>query len=265
MRRTVLITILATMFLNGCLAKASQPTAVPTATNTLTPMAQPSATPTDTPVTTPTTTPTVVPTATATKAPSLTITPLAEGRVVIKKTSGLPVTGTLYGHGETAVILASVGGMSESQWSLFAKYLAQNGFTVLAISSPDSQGETVVLVSQAIEFLRDNGYRRIVCAGASNGASGCVFNLKYPEITGLLLITYHATINLSKVTVPKLFIAGEQADPWRATTEAGFKIAGDPKTLLIVPVTSGNGPVILEVDPDIKKQVLEFLKACNGF
>ena len=260
MYRIALITILAMAIISGCAPKAIQPVSTPTSTNTLTPTTQPSATSTNTPAATPT----HIPTATETKAPSLTITPLAEGRIIIKETKGLPITGTLYGHGETAVILASVGGMSESQWSLFGKYLAENDFTALAISSPDSQGDTTVLVSQAIEFLRDNGYRRIVCAGASNGASGCAFNLKYPEITGLLLITYHGAANLSKVKLPKLFVVGEEADPWRATAEAGFNKAGEPKKLILVPNTSGNGPSILEIDQDIKQQVLDFLKACNG-
>jgi hypothetical protein len=50
-----------------------------------------------------------------------------------------------------------MGGMSESQYWFFAKYLAQNGFTFLAVSSPESQDHTVVLIQQAIEFLRNNG------------------------------------------------------------------------------------------------------------
>lgn len=258
MKKLGLTIIIAMVFLSSCISNTAQPTAMPTASNTST--VPPSATSTNTLAVTPTD----VRTATATNVPSLTVTPLPEGRVIIKKTAGLPVTGTAYGHGETAVILASMGGMSESQWNFFAKELAQNGFTALAISSPDSQGDTLVLVRQAIQFLRENGYRRIACAGASNGASGCAFNAAEPEITGLLLITYHGAANLTKVTLPKLFVAGEEADPWRATTEAGFKKAGEPKTLLLVPNTSGNGPSILEINQDIKEQVLEFLKKCNG-
>ncbi|MBK9925303.1 MAG: alpha/beta hydrolase [Anaerolineales bacterium] len=260
MHRFSIIIIIAILFINGCAPATEVPPPTSTALPTLTATTVPTITATQTPRMTLTPRPTL----TATKPPSLTMTPLAEGRVIIKETDGLPVTGTAYGHGETAVILASVGGMSESQWAVFAKFLAENDFTVLAISSPDSQGDTAVLVKQAIEFLRNNGYRRIVCAGASNGASGCAFNLKYPEITGLLLITYHGAANLSKVTLPKLFIAGEEANPWRETTEAGFNAAGEPKSLIIVPDTLGNGPSLLEMDQDIKMQVLDFLKKCNG-
>ena len=161
------------------------------------------------------------------------------------------------------MILASQGGTSEYEWEFFAKYLAQNGFTALAISSPDNQGETVVLVGQAIEFFRENGYRHIVCAGASNGASGCAFNVDEPEIIGLLLITYHGEANLSTTALPKLFVAGEQADPWRALTESGFKTAGDPKDLIIVPNTTDTGPSMLDIDQGIKKQVLDFLIKCS--
>lgn len=258
MNRTGLIILFAMVFLSACTPKATPPlaataTARPSTTSVAkTPTAQPSTTPTD------------ASTATATTAPSLTRTPLAAGRTVIKKTTGLPITGTVYGDGETAVILASQGGTSESEWGFFAKYIAQNGFTALAISSPDSQGDTVVLVRQAIEFLRQNGYHRIVCAGASNGASGCAFNVKEPEITGLLLVTYHGAANLSKVDLPKLFVVGEEADPWRVIAEAGFNAAGDPKALILVPGTPATGPSMLEVDQDIKQQVLEFLKKCNG-
>jgi len=189
---------------------------------------------------------------------------LPEGRVVIQKTAGLPITGTLFGHGETAVILASQGGTSESEWAFFAKALATAGFTALTLSSPDSQGDTVVLVGQAIRFLREQGFRRIACGGASNGASGCAFNATEPEVTGLLLVTYHGAANLSSLAIPKLFVVAEEADPWRATTEVGFKKAGDPKTLVLVPGTSFTGPSILEIDQGIKEQAIAFLKKCNG-
>ena len=82
---------------------------------------------------------------------------LPEGLVVIEKTSGLPITGSVYGQGETAAILAS----------------------------------------QA-------------------GARGYAFN------------------------------------------------AAEPKKLILVPGTSFAGPSILEINQAIKKQVLAFIKRCNG-
>ena len=189
---------------------------------------------------------------------------LPAGTVIIKKTAGLPITGSAYGQGETAVILASQAGTSGSQWAFFAKYLADAGMTVVTLSSPEGQGETVVLVGQAISFLREKGYKRIFCAGASNGASGCAFNAAEPEITGLLLLTYHGAANLSISSLPKLFVVGEQADPWRSTAELGFNKAAEPKKLILVPETSFTGPSILEIKPEIKDEVLAFIKKCNG-
>ncbi|MFH1906979.1 MAG: hypothetical protein ABIL11_06305 [Chloroflexota bacterium] len=46
---------------------------------------------------------------------------------------------TLYGHGETAVILASRGGYSRAEWSEFAQVLADEGFSALTVGLQDDE------------------------------------------------------------------------------------------------------------------------------
>jgi hypothetical protein len=117
-----------------------------------------------------------------------TATPLVEGPVLIEQIGSTLLGGTVYGHGQTAVILASRGGYNQLEWAKFAHVLADAGFTGLTMSSLDSESQTIINVGYAIEYLRSHGFRKILCVGASNGASGCAYNAAEPEIMGMVLI-----------------------------------------------------------------------------
>jgi len=212
------------------------------------------------PAVTPSPTATSLPTETSTPA-SPTATPLAEGIVIINNTPGQLIGGTLYGHGETAVILASRGGYPRSEWSQYAQILADEGFTALTISSQDSEGATVIYVRYAIEFLRNNGFKHILCVGASNGASGCAFNASEPEIMGIVLITYHGNAQLSESTLPKLFLGAELDMTYRPKTEIEYEKAAEPKEFIIVPGTAETGPSLLDIpNQNLRDTFLDFLK-----
>jgi hypothetical protein len=212
---------------------------------------------------------TVSPTITATIKSSsipLTATTLPEGRVIIQKTPLNLLGGTLYGHGKIAVILASRGGYSETEWSAFAQVLAGEGFTALTMGSQDDEGVTILNVGYAIDFLKRNGFDKIICIGASNGASGCAYNATRPEIVGLVLVTYHGNADLSKATLPKLFIAAEQDAVYRPRTEQGYQAAADPKALIIVPGTAATGPALLDSSGggDLQTNIVDFVEQCVG-
>jgi len=207
---------------------------------------------------------TSIPIATDTSIPP-TATSLPEGLVVINNTTGHLVGGELYGHGETAVILASRGGYSRGEWSQYAQILADEGFTALTIGSQDSEAITVTYVHYAILFLRKNGFKHILCVGASNGASGCAFNAKEPEIKGIVLITYHGNANLSKSTLPKLFLGAELDATYRPVSEKEYEKAAEPKKLIIVPGTSETGPFLLDTPgQNLREMFIDFLKASAG-
>ncbi len=216
------------------------------------------------PIATVTPTETIVPSATFTPI-SPTATSLPEGPVVINDAPGQLVGGRLYGHGKIAVILASRGGYSRDEWNQYAQILADEGFTALTIGSQDSEGQTVTYVYYAILFLRENGFKHILCVGASNGASGCAFNAKEPEIEGIVLITYHGNANLSKSTLPKLFLGAELDRTYRPISEEQFERAAEPKRIIIVPGTSNTGPSLLDTPgQNLREQFLEFLKSSSS-
>jgi hypothetical protein len=195
-----------------------------------------------------------------------TATTLPEGRVIIQKTPPNLLGGTLYGHGKIAVILASRGGYSETEWSAFAQVLAGEGFTALTMGSQDDEGVTILNVGYAIDFLKQNGFDKIICIGASNGASGCAYNANRPEIVGVVLVTYHGNADLSKVTLPKLFIAAEQDAVYRPKTEQGYQAAAEPKALIIVPGTAATGPALLDTSGggDLRTNIVDFVEQCVG-
>jgi hypothetical protein len=204
-------------------------------------------------------------TPTPSPTPPPTATPLSEGLVIINNSPGQLIGGNLYGHGETAVILASRGGYSRGEWSQYARILADEGYTALTISSQDSEGITVTHVRYAILFLRNNGFKHILCAGASNGASGCAFNAKEPEIEGIVLITYHGIADLSKSTLPKLFLGAELDTIYRPISEREYEKAAEPKKIIIVPGSAETGPSLLETPgQNLREQFLEFLRTSAG-
>jgi hypothetical protein len=188
-----------------------------------------------------------------------TATVLQEGPVVLAQTYPAPLGGTIYGHGRTAVILASRGGHSRTEWSSFAQFLAGKGYTALTLGSSDGEGTTVQYVQFAIEFLRANGFREIVCMGASNGASGCAFNAYLPEIKGLVLLTYHGNADLTNIPCPKIFIAGA-ATTYKISTEKGYQAADEPRTLVLIPDSAETGPSLLDAPGlDLRNKVLDML------
>lgn len=217
-------------------------------------------------------TPTMEATPSATVAPLPTSTPppptatsLQEGPVFLGQYGTILIGGTIYGHGKKAVILASRGGYSQYEWSLFAITLSQKGYTTLTLGSSDGEGTTVQYVLLAIEFLRANGFTQIVCMGASNGASGCAYNAHVPEMKGLVLLTYHGSADLSNVNYPKIFIAGETSG-YKNSTEKGYNAAAEPKTLFVVPGSADSSPALLDSPGmDLNQQVVDMLKEVMGY
>ncbi|HTX89668.1 MAG TPA: hypothetical protein VMC09_00505 [Anaerolineales bacterium] len=191
---------------------------------------------------------------------------LEDGPVIIKQSPFDPLDGTIYGHGKIAVLLASQGGQGESEWTAFAQVLAGEGFTALTVSSQDDEGATAVNVGYAIDFLHLNGFDKILCIGAGNGAGGCASNATQPEIIGLVLITYPGGADLTNVALPKLFITGEEDTADRPKTEAGYQAAAEPKALILVPGTAATGSTLLDasVDSDLQATVVDFVEQCTG-
>ena len=167
------------------------------------------------------------PAPTETSAPPIVKNTTTPGETVSFTTEdGLQLSGTLFGgSSKTAIVLAHESTSGESRWHPFASYLADQGYVALAFSYRgfgESDGEiSQSLVGTdlkaAIAFLRERGFKRIVCIGASLGGIACGNLTHEPDLMGLVIISSplgSGVIELTSedfadLTYPKLFIAGD--------------------------------------------------------
>jgi dienelactone hydrolase len=182
-------------------------------------------------------TPTTLPDVTATSSPVA----LPEGKTIIFDDSGdKDLTGTLYGHGETAVLLANMSIGGEAQWDPFVAAVDKEKFTTVTFTyrNFNNPGEDIRLVLQK---LREEGFERILCIGASMGTGVCSTIAREPEMVGLVLIA--GSVNqatVAEITYPKLFISAA-SDPLVYDIKTGFEKAAEPKTLAILEDARAHG------------------------
>lgn len=214
--RTIMIFV--SLMITGCTASGPIPAA--TLVHALTPLP---ATPV-TPV--PTSTP---PSATFTPTP----VPLPPGRAIIFDESGnKSLSGTVYGEGETAIILANMSVGGEKQWDPFVAAVDKQKFTTVTFDyrNINDVGQDMNLI---LGRLKEEGFERVVCIGASLGTRACSNIAREPEIVGIVLIAgsvHHASV--AEATYPKLFISAA-LDSWAFDIQRGYEQAAEPKTLVL--------------------------------
>ena len=144
---------------------------------------------------------------------------------------GLKIYGKIYrGGGDLAVILAHQRDRMATQksWQFFAELIASEGYTAptynfrgIGKSGGDidyMESELVKDTSAAIEFLRAEGFSRILCIGASMGGTSCMEAALHYDLEGLVVIAAPMSLGeptkitvdeLKELTMPKLFICTE--------------------------------------------------------
>jgi len=175
-------------------------------------------------------------------------------------TDGIKLAGTLFGTGDTAVILAHQGtpGADQRTWQPFANLLAEHGYTVLTFDFRGAgqsegklqYGDLAMDVSAAAQFLENRGYQKILCVGASMGGTACIRAAQDHAFGGLVILASTMTAgsganslrltpdDLENLTQPKLFIAAENDfAPVVTDTKRMYEISSNPKSLLFLPGT----------------------------
>ena len=174
-------------------------------------------------------------TATSLPAPAITPTPaqLPTGSEIIFDDAGdKKFSGTLYGEGETAILLANMSIGGEKQWDPFVAAVDKQRFTTLTFNyrNINDVGPDMDLI---LSRLKKEGFTRVVCIGASLGTRACSNIAQEPEIAGLVLIAgsvHHASV--AEATFPKLFISGAE-DRWAFDIQRGYEQAAEPKELVL--------------------------------
>ncbi len=213
-----------------------------------------------------------------------TVTSAPPAIVTFPTEDDIELSGTLFGSGDVAVILAHQGtpGADQTTWQPFARLLAERGYTALTFDFRGvGQSEGVLRygdlgmdVEAAIQFLGDRGYSQIVCAGASMGGTACIQAALSNDLRGLIVLastmragsgTNSLRINdadLANLVLPKLFITAEgDFHSVVNDTKRMVELSPDPKTLLLLPGTQhGTRLFDTEVGQELTTALLEFLE-----
>lgn len=210
--------ILIGLWLTSC--TAPQPVAPVTPTATFSPVS------TLTP-----STPSSIPSPTS--ASSLTPAPLPAGReILFDEAGGKTFRVTLYGEGETAILLANMSIGGEKQWHPFVAAVDKQKFTTVTFNYRNIN-DVAPDMDLILSKLRVEGFARVICIGASLGTRACNTIALEPEIAGLVLIAgtvHHASV--AEATYPKLFIAGA-LDVWAFDIQRGYERAAEPRQLVL--------------------------------
>jgi len=223
---------------------------------------------------------------TPTSAPSP--TPIPWNQVTFQTEDSVQIAATLYGTGEIAVILAHQGtyGADQTTWRQFAMTLAENGFTALTfdfrgVAQSGGTLDYTLLdkdVRAAVQYLHEQQYRQIVCAGASMGGTACLrVAIDDKPFIGLIILASTmaagpsnnlkiSTTEMDVLTLPKLFITAKQDSPVvvRDTTLM-YDLSPEPKELLLLDgYQHGTRLFQTDVAEKLSGAMLDFLKALQS-
>ena len=206
-----------------------------------------------------------VPAATATPAPTVTPKPLVqEGPITFTLDDGRKYSGTVHGHGKTAIILANVSYGTDEQWDPFVKAFDQDKFTVVTynyvLRATNDYFSAEIEAKTILDTLKGFGYKRAICMGASLGVSACGFIAHAPEMVGIVMIAGPNNGGTSDTAYPKLFIAGK-LDQWASPTESEYNRADEPKTLILYTDIAAHGTDLFGsmVKDQFLKDLLDFV------
>jgi dienelactone hydrolase len=199
-----------------------------------------------------------------TVVPEVTPTAHTQGEAFTLTTAdNVALAATIYrADGDLAVVYAHMGGnqagaTDQTTWSAFATETADQGMTALTFDfrcygqSACAQGIATEMrltdVLTAVRYLREQGYERIVCMGASMGGTACRNASMQEDLAGLVFIAGDSEILLNGKTypddiinpdMPKLFIVAEQdVSIIVSDTKKFYTISTEPRELLLYPET----------------------------
>jgi pimeloyl-ACP methyl ester carboxylesterase len=200
----------------------------------------------------------------------------------------IELVGTLFlSEGDTAVVLTHMAGENDQQnWIPFANEIASRGFTALTFdfrcygqSDCGGRESGAILLSwdvgAAIGFLREQGFQRIVCIGASMGGRGCITVAFDEELAGLVIVSGTGSSdpnrqnleNFVNRDMPKLFIVSENDRTAGRTLEMTrlYESAPEPKIFKTFP-GSAHGTELFSTEhgKEFRETILSFLEGIRS-
>jgi alpha/beta superfamily hydrolase len=204
---------------------------------------------------------------------------LASHTVTFETPDGTLISGELYGSGETAVIF-SVMGNCKPGWREFAQLTAAQGLMTMTYLwrgcresgtvDNDQIKKFVDDLRGAIQFMHDQGAKRIILAGASLGGVASAKLAAESKADGLIVIAsppeipdwgFQVEAADMSTDIPKLFITAENDSVVASSkSRALFDLAAEPKEWQTYPGSS-HGTDLFETQnkQDLQQRILNFI------
>lgn len=195
---------------------------------------------------------------------------------------GVTLHGTLYGEGETGVILAPMYIGGQRGWASFAEVLAAQGYRVLAYDNRGSglsEGErnpstAADDLAAAVLFMREHQFTPAVLIGAGIGGSAAVKTAAQDTtFAGIAVLSAPRSFeglevsdaDLGALTAPSLWI-GTRNDMTQNVETMHELAGGTDKTLWIYEGSSLQGTFIFEgADAnDLRQRLIDFVVRVTG-
>ena len=230
------------------------------------------------------TTPTPQPTPTATPEPVL---PFSKEVIHFTTEDELTLEGVLF-HGEeskTGIVFAHMSGPNDQEnWLPLAEELAARGYSSVIFNfrcygesdcEPSLEPSYMILrrdINAAVDFMKAQGFEKIICVGASMGARACTETAFDRELAGFVAVSGIGSEdpdkqdprNFVNPAMPKLFIVSE-SDPAMSGKMVPklmdfYQQAPEPKTLITFPgVVHGTEFFETRKAEEFTQPILEFL------
>ena len=208
---------------------------------------------------------TAPPNVVSTAAPTIAVTPVTQSFTA----DSVTLSGTLYGHGTTALILSNQVENVSSEWGDVPMQFASRGFAVLTYQYRDTTDDTTRLADlrAAIAFMQQQGAQKIVLMGASIGGLVTTVVATQTHVQAIVLLSApdaYQTILLSaaqaqQITAPALIVESDE-DEYLPDAQKiyGWLIA--PKTLKIYSDDDSHGVALFANHDDLFPYVWQFLQ-----
>jgi len=222
----------------------------------------------------------VVPTATATAFPFA-----GDGKweVSFQTSDGVLLSGTLYGQGESGVILAPAYPGGQEGWKAFAETVAAQGYRALTFDFrghgssegvADTAHATIDLMA-AVTFMREQAMvDQIVLMGAGWGGTAAIRAAgQDASLAGLAVLSAPRSVgelevsdtDLASLTLPTLWLAARN-DLGQDIEAMADQTASPDKTIWVYEGSSLHGTFIFEGanGSDLTRRLLEFINRLFG-
>jgi esterase/lipase len=215
-----------------------------------------------------------------TESPQPTPTPdIPFEKVTFDTEDGLEIAATLFGEGDTALLMLHMGKghADQESWHPFARLAAEQGFAALTLDfrgRGESEGEMyppmMILDARAgAEFLRQRNFKHIACLGASMGGTTCLRLALDGDLAGVVVISSTQSVggdngvsapDLRSLMIPKLYVYGKRDAIIPGDMEMMFRNSAEPKQLIIYDHAAHGTDLLLSTNgDDLRQQLLTFL------